>query len=391
MMRSTAAAAALALLVMASTAAAQQPCWADSPLRDCPLDLNAPVFSTDTCLCTPATCSDAKAWCGATGADDHFTCTSGSTVAEFGCATETQNCTGTVAPPEQPGNPQFDGNDECPTMLHCAGAQLWCRQTLNQTATDADTDYNMDFACEQPAALKTGVIYSCATEAQNCTGKVNACAQHAVKLRSAASFAVLAGAGVTSSSETGAPTTITGDIGTYPTASVTGFADDVAASVVNGAIHRADATAGIAIGDLTTAYNDAAGRPVNCATSKVGNIGDQTIYAGLYKSTSGMEITGADLTLDAEGDKDAVFIFQMAETFSMTKGMHITLAGKAQAKNVFWQIGTSGNLEKDTVLKGTMMADQSITSQTSAAVDGRVLARIASVTMESATFTLPAE
>ncbi|KAG1673747.1 hypothetical protein FOA52_002316 [Chlamydomonas sp. UWO 241] len=359
-MRSAAAAAALALLLLASTAAAQStvqqqdceaeghtPCLAacpdDSPLDACPLDWSACPLNSTVCSSDPPL--------------DPATPLSVPQTATFG-----------------------------PNMVNCSGAKLWCMQTL-----DTADSWNMTFTCSRTIGQDTSK-YACFTDTMNCTGNVtvDACAHAAIVLGSAAGYAVLAGAGVTSSSETGAPTTINGDIGTYPTASVTGFADGVAASVVRGNIHRADAAAGIAIGDLTTAYNAAAGLTL-CPVSKIGNIGGQTIYPGLYKSTSGLEVTGSDLTLDALGDKDAVFIFQMAETFSITTGMKIILAGDAQAKNIFWQVGTSGNLAGNTVFEGTMMADQSITSQTGATVHGRVLARIASVTMMSATFSLPAE
>jgi hypothetical protein len=206
--------------------------------------------------------------------------------------------------------------------------------------------------------------------------------------RTAGSYAVLAGAGVTSTSTTGAPTTITGNMGTFPVASVTGFPANVLASVVNGVIHAADATAGIAIGDLTIAFNDAFDRSPACATPLPVDIGGQTLYPGLY-SAGTLQISGSALTLDAQGDADAVFIFQIATTFDLTVGMHVILAGGAQAKNIFWQAGTKANLAANTIFYGTMMAGTTITSQTGIVVNGRLLARTAAVTMISATVTRP--
>src|ERR1051326_9496289 len=127
--------------------------------------------------------------------------------------------------------------------------------------------------------------------------------QAPVPFGSAATFRVLAGSTVTS---TGA-TTINGDLGLSPGTAVTGFPP----GVVNGTIHAGDPAAAQAQLDLTTAYNDAAGRTVGAITV-AGNLGGQTLTPGLYKSISSLEISSGDLTLDALGDANAVFIFQMA-------------------------------------------------------------------------------
>src|SRR5207249_9945955 len=124
-----------------------------------------------------------------------------------------------------------------------------------------------------------------------------------VPLGSTATFGVLAGTTVTS---TGA-TTVNGDLGVSPGTTVTG------APTVNGTTHLGDPAAAQAQLDLTTAYNDAAGR-TNGAITMAGNLGGQTLTPGLYVSTSSLEISSGDLTLDAQGDANAVFIFQMAST-----------------------------------------------------------------------------
>ncbi|KAG1681144.1 hypothetical protein FOA52_015587 [Chlamydomonas sp. UWO 241] len=208
----------------------------------------------------------------------------------------------------------------------------------------------------------------------------SACALDTVFLGDVAAFVVLAGHEVTTGS--GVASQILGDLGVYPGSSVTGHPD-----MRNGsAIQIANGASDAGMAALTVAYNDAAGRSL-CPVAVAGNLGGLTLYPGLYKSTDGLEITGSDLTL--HGGADDVFIFQMASTFLITTGMKVTLAGGTQAKNVFWQVGTSATLMGSTVLEGTMMADQSITSGTGAVLNGRVLARIASVTMESAVFSLP--
>jgi len=139
---------------------------------------------------------------------------------------------------------------------------------------------------------------------------------------------------------------------------------------------------------LTIAYNDAAGRTL-CPVSVAGNLGGQTLTPGLYKSTSSLEISSGDLTLDAQGNSSAVFIFQLASTLTTTAGRQVILIGGAKASNVFWQVGSSATLGANSVFVGTIMADQSISLTTGATLDGRALARIAAVTLDSNTVTKP--
>jgi hypothetical protein len=144
------------------------------------------------------------------------------------------------------------------------------------------------------------------------------------------------------------------------------------------------------IADLTTAYNDAAGRTL-CPVSKAGNLGGMTLAPGLYKSTSSLSISSGDLTLDAQGDSDAVFIFQMASTLTTTSGRQVILANGAKASNVFWQVGTSATLGSTSAFVGTIMADQAITLKTGATLTGRALARIAAVALDSNVIVMPAK
>src|SRR5437867_2265795 len=198
--------------------------------------------------------------------------------------------------------------------------------------------------------------------------------QAPVALGAATTFAVLAGSTVTS---TGA-TTVNGDLGLSPGTTVTGFLP----GIVNGTIHAGDPAAAQAQLDLTAAYNDAAGRTVG-AIGVAGNLGGQTLTPGLYKSTSSLEISSGDLTLDAQGDANAVFIFQMASTLTTTSARQVILSGGARAANVFWQVGSSATLGTGSVFKGNILALASITVTTGAAVEGRLLARTAAVTLDS--------
>ncbi|HUF58191.1 MAG TPA: ice-binding family protein [Actinomycetota bacterium] len=204
----------------------------------------------------------------------------------------------------------------------------------------------------------------------------NAQAQTPVDLGTAESFAVLAGEGVANTGFT----VVTGDLGTHPNPAVTGFPP----GTVTGAIHEADAVALQAQTDLTTAYNDAAGRtPVTTIATELGGV---TLNPGVYDSLSGtFEISvGQTLTLDAQGDPDGVFIFQMAATLVTFDSSDVNLIGSASPCNVWWQVGSSATLGTNSNFTGTIMALASIEVQTDAVVEGRVLARTASVTLDDA-------
>ena len=165
-----------------------------------------------------------------------------------------------------------------------------------------------------------------------------------------------------------------------PGTAVTGFPPGLA----SGQIHSADAAAAQAQIALTAGFVDAAGR--SGGTTVAGDLVGKTFTAGVYKSTSSLGISG-DVTLDAQGHPDAVFIFQIASTLTTASGSHIILANGANACNVFWQVGSSATLGTNSVFKGIIMADQSITLTTGAALEGRALARIGAVTLDSNVIT----
>ena len=197
--------------------------------------------------------------------------------------------------------------------------------------------------------------------------------QPIIALGGNSTLAVLAGTSVTS---TGA-TVITGDLGLSPGSSVGGFPP----AILNGTLHINDLVATQAKLDLTAAYNDAAGRTSTQIVTLSGNIGGLTLTPGLYKSTSSLAISSGDLTFDAEGDANAVFIIQIASSLTTTSGRKVILAGSAQASNIFWQVGSSATFGTTSVFKGTVMAMQSISFNTGATLDGRALARSGSITM----------
>lgn len=199
----------------------------------------------------------------------------------------------------------------------------------------------------------------------------------ALVLGGSVNFAVLAGAAITN---TGA-TTITGDLGLSPGTSVDGFPP----GILNGTLRVNDLLATQAKLDLTTAYNEAAGRISTDLVSLSGNIGGLTLTPGLYKSTSSLEISSGDVTFDAKGKSDAVFIIQIASTFTTTPGRQVILAGGAKAENIYWQVSSSASFGTTTVMKGTILALESITFDTGATLEGKALARNGAITLDANT------
>ena len=189
-------------------------------------------------------------------------------------------------------------------------------------------------------------------------------------------FSVLAGSTVTNTGST----TISGDVGLSPGTSVTGFPPGLA----GGQIHIADGAAALAQTTLTAAYIDVAGR--SGSTSVAGDLVGQTFTAGVYKSTSSLAVSG-DVTLDAQGNSAAVFIFQIASTLTTGSGSHVVLVNGATACNVFWQVGSSASLGTNSVFKGNIMALTSITITTGVNLEGRALARNGAVTLDSDVIT----
>jgi len=204
-------------------------------------------------------------------------------------------------------------------------------------------------------------------------------AQPAVGLGTATPFAVLGGSTVTN---TGA-SVISGDVGVYPGTAVVGFPPGL---VNNGTIHAADAVALQAQSDVTTAYNDAAGRTP--AVTESSDLGGQTLAPGVYQAASALSLTGT-VTLDAAGDQSAVFIFQAGSTLITASSSSVSLIGGAQACNVFWQVGSSATLGTATSFVGTILALTSASLDTGATLQGRVFARNGAVTLDDNVITQP--
>ena len=195
-----------------------------------------------------------------------------------------------------------------------------------------------------------------------------------VSLGTAGSFVVLSGETVTNTGFT----IINGNVGLSPGSSITGFPP----GVVNGVVHISDAVAAKAKQDLNAAYTDASkrsGAPIPLS----GDLGGMTLHPGLYVSATSIELTSGNLTLDALGDEDAIWVFQIGTTFVSMVDRKVILVGNARHDNVFWNTGSSATIGVGSVMVGNFLTQTSITVQTGATMEGRFLTQVGSVTFDS--------
>jgi Ice-binding-like/Bacterial Ig-like domain len=209
-----------------------------------------------------------------------------------------------------------------------------------------------------------------------------------VDLKSVEQFGIIAGVGV--SNNAGFSEIRDMNVGISPgvRSSITGFPPAI---IVNGAMYASDdaAPSGVAAmltqakQDLTNAYLFAEGATSPAPAIVAGDQGGKTLAPGIYKSTSTLLIQSGNLTLDAQGDANATWIFQIASDFTTVGGAggSVILSGGAQAKNVFWQVGSSATIGNFTSFKGNVLALTSITMNSGATAAGRMLARNGSVVM----------
>ena len=199
----------------------------------------------------------------------------------------------------------------------------------------------------------------------------------AIDLGTARSFAVLAGSGITNTGTT----RITGDVGSFgSTDAISGF-ESVTLIGVN---HGGNAVTQKAKDDLTTAYDQAAasGPPTLLNATELGG---RTLTPGVYRHET-LGLTGA-LTLDTQGDPNAVFVFQAGSTLTTAAASSVVVLGGSTACNVFWQIGSSATFGEDTSFVGNVLAAQSISATRGATFQGRLLAQVGAVTLITNTIT----
>jgi len=212
-----------------------------------------------------------------------------------------------------------------------------------------------------------------------------------VNLGVAGEFEILSKTGITDVYKSA----VTGDIGSSP---ITGAAILLKCAEVSGTIYTVDAAGPLpcrvtnasrlttAVSNMQTAYTDAAGRSnPDFLNLGAGNIGGKTLTAGLYKFTSAVVIP-TDITIS--GSSTDVWIFQVAGTLKMSSAVRITLAGGAQAKNIFWQTSGAVTLGTTSHFEGNILSQTGINLQTGASINGRMLAQTA-VTLQMNTVTQP--
>lgn len=205
-----------------------------------------------------------------------------------------------------------------------------------------------------------------------------AAATEPIALGTAANFSVLAGTAVTTtgSSFLASDAGVVANLGVSPGDEVSGF---LPADVTSGTIHVADALAAAAQADLTSAFIEAAGIP--CDEDLTGqDLGGRTLTPGVYCVDGAAQLSGG-LNLEAEGNPDAVFLFQISSTLTLAPLAFVERLGGTQTCNVFWQVGDSVTMGASVGFTGNLMAQTSISVGTNDVIRGRLHARIGAISM----------
>jgi hypothetical protein len=213
-----------------------------------------------------------------------------------------------------------------------------------------------------------------------------------VNLGSIATFAAVGGAGITSSGNT----LIIGDVATTSASTlVIGLTDGNGAGnsytiagnpgIVNGKIYSAPPAPGDAVSmaiatqaqtDAQTAFDATAPASLPGGITQTPELGGLTLAPGIYTSGTSFDITTVDLTLDAQGDPNAVWVFQSASTLTIGTNVKVILIKGAQARNVFWHVSSAATLNAGAQMKGTLLAFSGVSLGTGARLNGRAIALV---------------
>lgn len=202
--------------------------------------------------------------------------------------------------------------------------------------------------------------------------------QSPVSLGSAYRFAVLA-----QSVYVVGRSMVSGDLGSYPDSSISGFPPGTS----TGAIFPGDAVAAAAWNDMDSAYTDLTARPASSAAPYADDLGGMVIIPGTYRFSSSLKIESADVTLNAQGDPNAIFVFQTPLSLVVSSGRKVILVKGARSGNIFWRV-ESAELGATSALKGTILADQSITLHSGAILDGRAFSKRGTASLDTCSIHL---
>ena len=203
-------------------------------------------------------------------------------------------------------------------------------------------------------------------------------------------FVILSKAGITDVPAS----TVTGNVGTSP---ITGAADHLSCAEVTGRVYSVNAAGPapcsikdpsrltVAIGDMQTAYTNAAGRQATITELGAGNIGGMTLAPKIYSWSTNVNIP-TDVTL--KGNSHDVWIFQISKNLIVANGVSVHLSNYAKAQNVFWQVAGTVALGTTSHFEGIILSKSTIAMQTGASINGRLLSQSA-VTLEKNSVTRP--
>ena len=220
-------------------------------------------------------------------------------------------------------------------------------------------------------SLLTIILYPATTSAAGPT----------IRLGTTTGFAVLAGTTITNTGPTTISGSAGGNVGLFPGTSFTGSTT----VTISGVQHIANAAANTAQTDLVTAFNDISAPTATIRATP--ELASQTVTPGTYATTAGTFSNSGNLVLDAQGDLNAVFIFQAASTLITSPGSTMVLANGAQAYNVYWKVGSSVTLGTNSIFIGKIMALTTITANSGASIQGQLLARTGAVNLNANTIS----